>query len=170
MGTIRLRDVNDGWRERDRLRGGALVRAWSDYLGCIPWQLSATLTFDPKKVFPVPRELASREAFWWLGLVSHLCRRPAAWAYVVERGKSGLWHAHAVLVGAGRPDRKTLVGVWHMRNGHAVLTSVNDVKGIALYTTKQATDGEVVLSDTVTLTRFKRLASGMVVPLVGEYE
>ena len=40
----------------------------------------------------------------------------------VRRGtsKSGLCHAQAVLVGAGRPNRKTLEGVWRMRNGHAV--------------------------------------------------
>ena len=35
---------------------------------------------------------------------------------------------------------------------------------------KQATDGEVVLSDTVTLTRFKALAPGIVVPLAGKHE
>jgi hypothetical protein len=34
---------------------------------------------------------------------------------------------------------------------------VRAVNGIALYTTKQATDGEVLLSDTVTSTRFKTL-------------
>ncbi len=170
MGTIGLRGVNDDWRERDRLRGGALVRAWSDYLGRIPWQLSATLTFDPMRVFPVSRDLASSEAFWWLGLVARLCRRPVTWAYVVERSQRGLWHAHALLVDAGRPNRRTLEGVWRMRNGHAVIKAVDSVKGIALYTTKQATDGEVVLSDTVTLTRFKTLASGTVVPLVKEDE
>ena len=168
MGSIRLRDVNDDRREHARLRGGELVRAWGEYLGRIPWQLSATLTFDPKRVFPVSRELASREAFWWLGLVAHLCRRAVAWAYVVERGKSGLWHAHAVLVDAGRPNRKTLEGVWRMRNGHAVVKPVHSVTGIALYTTKQATDGEVVLSDMVTLTRFKTLALDIVVPLARE--
>ncbi len=170
MRTIRLRDVDDDWRSRSRLRGRELVSAWSGYLGRIPWQLSATLTFDPKKVFPATRELACREAFWWVGLVARLCRRPVAWAYVVERGRSGLWHAHAVLVDAGSPNHKTLESVWRMRNGHAVIKPVRDVTGIALYTTKQATDGEVVLSDTVTLARFKALAQHVVVPLAGEHE
>ncbi len=165
---IRLRDGNDDWRERDRLRGRELVRAWGGYLGRIPWQLSATLTFDPKRVFPVSRDLASREAFWWVGLVARLCRRPVGWAYSVERGKSGLWHAHALLVDAGRPNRETLEKVWLMRNGHAVVKLVRDVIGISLYTTKQAIDGEVVLSDTVTLARFKALAQDLVVPLAGE--
>jgi hypothetical protein len=40
------------------------------------------------------------------------------------------------------------------------------VAGIALYTTKHATDGEVVLSDTVTLARFKKLTSNIVIPFV----
>jgi hypothetical protein len=57
-----------------------------------------------------------------------------------------------------------------MRNGHAAIKSVDSATGIALCTTKQATTGEVVLSDTVTLTRFKTLASGIVVPLVREVE
>jgi hypothetical protein len=170
MGTIGLRDVNDDWRERDRLRGGALVRAWGDYLGRIPWQFSATLTFDPMRVFPVSRDMASEEAFWWLCLVACLCRRPVGWAYVVERSRNGLWHAHALMVGAGRPNRRTLEGVWRMRNGYAVIKSVHSVKRVSLYTTKQATDGEVVLSDTMTLTRFKTLASDIVVPLVAEVE
>ncbi len=167
---IRLRDGNDDWRNRNSLRAGQLVRAWGGYLGRIPWQLSATLTFDPKRVFPVSRDLASRETFWWACLVARLCRRPVAWAYVVERGRSGLWHAHAVLVDAGRPNRKTLESVWRMRNGHAVVKPVRDVIGIALYTTKLAIDGEVVLSDTVTLARFKALAQDLVVPLAGEHE
>lgn len=170
MGAIRLRERNDDWRERARLHGRELPRAWGKWFGRIPWEVFATLTFDTKVVFPVSRELASREAFWWLGLVAHLCRRPVAWAYVVERGKSGLYHVHAVLVGAGRPNRKTLESVWRMRNGQAVVKPVRDVTGIALYTTKQATDGEVVLSDTVTLTRFKALAPDIVVPFAGEPE
>lgn len=170
MATIRLRDDKDDWRERDRLRGVAIAGAWNDYLGRIPWQLAATLTFDPKRVFPVSRELASREAFWWLGLLARVCRRPVAWAYVTERSTNGLWHAHAVLADAGRPNRRTLESVWRMRNGHARIKPVHSVVGIALYTTKQATDGEVVLSDTVTRARFRTLAPVTVVPLSGERE
>ncbi len=172
MGSLRLRDVHDDRREHARLRDGELVRAWGECLGRIPWQLSATLTFDSKRVFPVSRELASTEAFWWLSLVARLCRRPVGWAYAVERSRNGHYHAHALLAGVGRPNRKTLEGIWHMRNGHAVIKSVVSVPGIALYTTKRATDGEVVLSDTVTLTRFKTMASdsGIVVPLVRENE
>ncbi len=64
----------------------------------------------------------------------------------------------------------SLESVWRMRNGHAVVKPVSDVIGIALYMTKQATDGAVVLSDTVTLARFKALAQDMVVPLAGEHE
>jgi hypothetical protein len=57
-----------------------------------------------------------------------------------------------------------------MRNGQAVIKPVYSAKGVALYTTKEAADGEVVLSDATTLTRFKALATDVVVPLVREDE
>jgi hypothetical protein len=136
----------------------------------LPWQFSATLTFDPKRVFPVGRELASREAFWWTRLVSHVCRRPVISVYVVERGASGLWHVHALLGNAGRPNFQTLEGVWRMRNGHAAIKRVHDVIGISLYTTKQVTDDEVVISDTVTLPMFTKQVANIVVPLIPQDE
>jgi hypothetical protein len=147
-----------------------LAEAWGSYLGRLPWQFSATLTFDPKKVCPTDPQLASREAFWWVGLVGHLCRRQVIWAYAVERGRSGLWHLHVLLGNAGRPNRRTLEGVWRARNGHAAIKRVHDVPGIALYTTKSAAEGEVVVSDTVTLPMFKTMVTDIVVPMVREGE
>ena len=160
--------VSDDWGARTRLHGRELASAWGEWLGRIPWEFFITLTFDPKRVFPVSRDVAAREAFWWLGVAAHLCRRPLVWAYAVERGASGHWHAHAVIADAGEPDWSTLEGVWQMRNGLAVAKPVHSVPGVALYTTKSATDGEVVISDTVDLRRFKALASGIVVPLARE--
>lgn len=162
--------VSDGLRGPTRLRGDELARVWGEWLGRIQWEIFATLTFDSKRGFRLTRDMAGREAFWWLGLVAHLCRRSLAWAYAVERGKSGLWHAHALIVGAGEPSWSTLEGVWRMRNGMAVAKPVHSVPGIALYMTKQASDGEVFLSDTVTLRRFKALASEIVVPFAREGE
>lgn len=162
--------VCDDWSGRTRLRGDELSRVWGEWIGRIPWEIFVTLTFDSERGFRLSRDMASREAFWWLGLVARLCRKPLAWAYAIERGKSGLWHVHALIMGAGEPNWSTLEGVWRMRNGMAVAKPVHSVAGIALYTTKQATGGEVVLSDTVTLTRFKTLASGIVVALRGEDE
>jgi hypothetical protein len=170
MGTIRLRDVDVDWRRRRGLNGKGLVEAWGGYLGRLPWQFSGTLTFDPKRVFPVSRDLASKEAFWWVGLVAHLCRRPVISAYATERGNSGLWHVHVLLGNAGRPNRRTLEGVWRMRHGHAAIKRVHDVAGIALYTTKRATDGEVVISDTVKLPMFRAMVTDIVVPLAREVE
>jgi len=165
-----MRGLDRGWRGRARPHGEQLAEAWGSYVGRLPWQFSATLTFDPKKVFPVGHDLASREAFWWLGAVAHVCRRPVIWAYALERGASGLWHVHALLGNTGRPNRKTLEGMWRMPNGHAAIRRVYDVTGIALYTTKQATDGEVVVSDTVTLPMFRSQLADVVVPLVPEDE
>ena len=47
---------------------------------------------------------------------------------------------------------------------------IHDVPGIAFYTSKRATDGEVVVSDTVTLPMFKAMVTDTVVPLVPEDE
>ncbi len=58
----------------------------------------------------------------------------------------------------------------HMRNGHAAIKLVYDVPSIALYTTKSATDGEVVVSDTVTLPMFRSKLTDIVVPLLREGE
>jgi hypothetical protein len=44
--------------------------AWIDFLSRVPWELLVTLTFDPKKVFPVNRHLADREAFEWCALLA----------------------------------------------------------------------------------------------------
>jgi len=77
---------------------------------------------------------------------------------------------HVLLGNAGRPNRRTLEGVWRARNGHAAIERVYDVPGIALYTTKSAAEGEVVVSDTVTLPMFKTMVTDIVVPMVREGE
>ncbi len=162
MATIsRLMEGRGGWRKRPRLRGDELVRAWGVFLGRIPWQFFATLTFREAVSF----ELASEEAFGWLCVAAYLCRRPVVWAYAVERGRDKLWHVHVVIAGAGEPNLKTLAANWYMRNGNADIKHVYEAQGAAMYTTKDGDLGEVVLSDTLTPARFKAAAS-VVVPLV----
>jgi hypothetical protein len=156
----------DRWEGRTRAAGDILARAWSNYLSRIPWEFFASLTFDPKRVFPVSRECASREAFWWCGSLGHLYRRTVTWIYVVERGHTGLWHAHALIIGAGEQPRwLAALETWRERNGKIDLQPVSDVRGVAMYTTKElAAEGEIVLSDT--LARYKNcLASSPVVDL-----
>jgi excisionase family DNA binding protein len=165
MSGDHLLDVDRRWRGRLRLRGGKLENAWSEFLGRIPWQFFATLTFDPARRESVGAELASKEAFGWLCLVAYLCRRPIAWAYAVECSRNGFWHAHALIEGAGDPNLETLKSTWHMRNGQADLARVYDVPGVALYTAKGAAQGEVVVADTLTPARFN-VSGGVVVPLV----
>jgi hypothetical protein len=43
---------------------GRLVKAWGEFFGRVPWEWFVTLTVDPKRRFPISRELVSREAFW----------------------------------------------------------------------------------------------------------
>jgi hypothetical protein len=154
-------DVMGTWRGRTRLRGGDLERAWGEFLGRLPWQYFVTLTFRNE----VNLDLASKEAYRWLCLVGYLCRRPIVWAYAIEISRNQMPHVHAVIEGAGDPNLKTLAATWQMRNGHADIARVYDARRVALYSTKQAARGDVVLSDTLTPTRLKTAAS-ITVPLV----
>lgn len=167
MSTIWL-EQQDDWRERRRLSGDELRRAWGEVLGRIRWEMFVTLTFNGKQVRDVSRDLAAREAFWWLCHVARLRRRPVLWACAVERHKTKGWHAHAVLEGLGEPNWRNLVGAWRERNGNAHVEPVYSGTGIAMYATKQVTCREVMLSDTITLARMKTLAPRIVVPLEPE--
>jgi hypothetical protein len=156
---------DDEWASRCRLRSEALHRGWADLLGRIRWDVFATLTFDTKRSFSISREVADREVFWWCGYVGKVFRRPVGWAYAVERGDAGAWHAHALIVGCGDRQWRAPIATWEERCGFIRLTAVTEVNRIALYTSKSvARDGEVVLSDT--LGRYRSaLASATIVEL-----
>lgn len=145
----------DDWRRRHRLEAKALQNAWADWLGRVDWQLFITLTFDPKRVFPVDEDRASREAFWWCNQSSHIYRRPLGWVYAPERDRSGQWHVHVLMIGVPMIDGKAsmipeAVGMWKARNGKVDVQSVYDIGGITLYETKQAAQtGDLVWSDTI---------------------
>jgi hypothetical protein len=125
--------------------------AWVDFLGRVPWDLFVTLTFDPKRVFPVPCTRAGREAFEWCGMIACALRHPIGWLIALERGFSGQWHAHVLLVGVAA-DMAAFAELWALRNGHIDVKPVTDGAGIVLYSTKQAAlSGEIVLSDTLPL-------------------
>jgi hypothetical protein len=66
------------WGSRNFRRRDELVLAWSQWLERVPWELFVTLTFDPKRVFPVDRNMPSREAFWWCCETSRIHRTPIA--------------------------------------------------------------------------------------------
>lgn len=141
---------SSNWKERERLRGPELSRAWATWLGVVEWQLFATLTFDPKRRFPVGMELASREAFWWCTQTGVLLRRPVGWLYAVERGRGGIWHAHALLAGVAAGLGPVLPAMWEQRNGIFHQRPVDGTSRAVLYTTKDAAlNGEIVLSDTI---------------------
>jgi len=126
-----------------------LRAAWVDFLGRVPWEMFVTLTFDPNRVYPVGRIRAGREAFKWCGHVAWTLRQQIVWLIALEQGRSGQWHAHALLADV-KHDISALVAVWRMRNGYADLRPVRDTAGVVLYSTKQAAfSGEIVLSDSV---------------------
>jgi len=137
------------WRHRLSVRGRVLKPAWGEFLGGIPWDVFATLTFDPKRTFPISAATASREAFWWCGQAGRLLRRPVAWMYAPERHKSGRWHVHALL--ANVPTRNAVLkAIWEARNGLADLRPVRDGRISVEYLVKSAGEGgEIVLSDTL---------------------
>lgn len=145
----------DEWRRRYRLEKDEVLPAWAAFLGRLPWQLFITLTFDPRRVFPVDQDRASREAFAWCNQTARIYRRPLGWVYAPERGKSGHWHVHALIIGApwvgGQPSQlPEAAGMWTARNGKIDVRHVYDCKGVTLYTTKQdAAAGTLVWSDTL---------------------
>jgi len=161
---------NDRWEDRTWADPWVLHRAWGEFIGRIPWEWFVTLTFDPKRRFPVSRELASREAFIWCGLVGLAYRRAVTWVYAVERNASGLHHVHVLAAGLPNPRWSVVVEVWRERNGRMV--DIREVSyeppRLALYACKSAaSDGEIVLSDTVERYR-KELAGEPIVILFAD--
>lgn len=141
---------NGRWRERLSFRGEALARAWEAFVGRVPWDAFVTLTFDPKRRFPVSRDRASREAFRWCGQAAYMFARPLAWLYATERAASGLWHAHALIAGASTSAVEGAAAIWEARNGRTDVRPVFDAPGAVFYASKfAAEDGEVVVSDTI---------------------
>src|SRR5687768_4128915 len=105
-------------RERSYVLKGRreLPYAWAQLMGRIPWQWLVTLTFDPKRVFPISQDYAQREAVGWCHIVQYTYRRRAGWFVATERHRSGRYHAHVLLVGAAK-DLHSATEVWRERNG-----------------------------------------------------
>ncbi len=71
------------------------------------------------------------------------------WLIALERGASGLWHAHVLLADV-RGDISALATIWESRNGQIDVQPVTNGPGAVLYTTKEAAlSGEILLSDTL---------------------
>ena len=151
-----------------RLRRDMLVDAWGCFLGRVPWQFMVTLTFDPRRIFPVDRQTAMREAVGWCHRLSWVVRRPVAWLVAVERGKAGRWHAHVLLVGAPDHLGPAPEAMWRQRNGFIRVMQVDQARGAVVYATKEAARlGDVELSDT--LIRYRtRLPDRLCVALYAE--
>jgi hypothetical protein len=162
----------DEWRRRYRLQRDPVRSAWAEFLGRVPWDLFLTLTFDPGRVYPVDRDRADREAFEWCTQTARIYRKPLGWVYAPERGRSGLWHVHVLIVGgprmAGTPSTlPEAAGMWTARNGRLDVRRIHDVPGITLYSTKQAAlSGTLVWSDT--LGNYRTRLNATVVPLCPE--
>ena len=166
IGRFVEEDSEVTWTQRNKMQAAKLSLAWGGLVGSIPWQLFVTLTFDPKKVFPVNAKLADKEAFWWFNQVARLVRLPIGWIYAVERGQTGMWHAHGLIVGLSRPIGDAAHSMWKERNGRLLIQSVDDSKRLTIYTTKQAAlTGEIVCSDTLGRYRQPNTRSPWVVDL-----
>ena len=149
MGMTRWQDSIEArsWANRIRVRGENLQAAWLELLSPIQWAWFVTLTFDPKRVYPVGCTRAAKEAFKWCGLVEWACRRPVLWMIAPERGASGQWHVH-VLLAEEAGDVSALAAIWRSRNGEIDVRPVTSSTGVILYATKQAAfSGEILLSN-----------------------
>jgi hypothetical protein len=133
------------------LSGADLINGWATWLGHFPWQWFATLTFDPKRVYPVSQTVVEREASRWCQLVGRTVRLQVGWVCAPERGRGGQWHAHVVMLANSETWSPTAaLPVWETRNGRIDLRPVHDLRGLGLYLTKDAAEaGTIVLSDTL---------------------
>ena len=139
-----------GSNGRVPIRAGDLAAAWKTFIGRIPWHWLVTLTFDPKKRFPVNRDLASRQALDWCRGIERDLRGPCGWVYATERGRSGLWHAHVLLTKFDDEVLDLSCRSWQWRNGRPQVQEVFDRGGAVLYISKEAAaSGEVVACDTL---------------------
>lgn len=133
-----------------RVRDPELRVGWLEFAGEIRWDWFVTLTFDPKRVYPVNRQRAEREALGWCQDVARAYRSRVAWLVATERGHSGQWHAHTLLVGLSL-DLSPLAKIWELRNGRVNVQRVRGSLETLLYVTKDAAiSGDIVLSDTLT--------------------
>jgi hypothetical protein len=126
-------------------------KAWQAGFGSLAWEYLVTLTFDPNKAFPVGEDKAERETLWWCGFLSHICRAPIGWISAAERGRSGQWHSHVLLIGVTSSyNLSTALRVWRVRNGMCNRRNVHNVGGAVLYTTKEAyATGNIQVSETI---------------------
>src|SRR5262245_23293128 len=125
------------WSRQVRVRQPLLRLAWVRLAGSVAWDLFVTLTFDPKRVYPVGSERAAKEAVRWCGDVARTLRRPVGWLIAPERMASGQWHAHVLLVGVPK-NIGPLAAIWEMRNGSIDVQVVRDGAAVVLYATKDA--------------------------------
>jgi hypothetical protein len=153
------------WRSRNRVPKHALALAWSQFLGRLPWKVMTTLTFDPKRLFPVGENTASRETWRWCGEVGRALRRPIAWLYATERGRNGQWHSHVLLTDVTLDEVVRVAEGWRLRNGHVDVQPIWGQPGAVFYATKDVPYGsEIVFSDTIDRYR-NRLVSEVVIRL-----
>jgi len=168
--TTRWPDERRGgeWRTRIRLPINELARAWAQFLGRIPWAAMVTLTFDLKRVFPVRRARASREAWWWCCSLGGIFRRPVAWLYVTERGRSGAWHAHALVAGLSVAEVNVAAEMWRVGRGIADVRDVWKGDGAVLYVAKGVPyRAEIAFSETIEVYR-DRLRDDSIIQLRDE--
>ncbi len=145
-----------------RVRRGELQTAWVALLRGVPWRHFVTLTFDPKRRFPINSKLATRDALTWCGYLGWAFRRPVAWLIAPERGRSGQWHSHVLIAGAPS-DLSCVASIWQQRNGHFHSRTIDNQTRAVLYSTKEAAlSGEILFSDTVGLYKGRRSDHGSI--------
>jgi hypothetical protein len=110
--------------------------AWVRLLQNAEFTAFATLTFDPKRVFPVSRQRAESEFRKFMASYCHLNRLNPDWLAVVERHQSGIHHLHVGLVGLSLPQVDLLLDSWRNRNGLTRGDEVYNQSGMLRYLLK----------------------------------
>lgn len=112
--------------------------AWAGFVGDLPWDHVATLTFAEQ-----PSEMtAVREVKGWRRRLEQRAGRRVDLWFSIERGSSGMRHAHTLTHGTARLSAKALRAAW--RCGYTSVSRYDEQRGAAAYATKSLGDSEAV--------------------------
>ena len=127
-----------------------IVECWVELLSPVAFQHAVTLTFDPKRVFPVGRSRAEDEVQKLMCPIEWMSRGRVEWILAVEAHRSGLHHAHLAVARLKDADLETLERLWNRRNGNSKVRPIDNVSGWISYLAKEAaSQGDLILSDSV---------------------
>jgi hypothetical protein len=113
---------------------------WGQYLHSFHWHHYATLTMRRE----CGETFLTQEFKRYIRCLEYLAKNAVGWWMVVEQGKLGRKHIHALLSNTRHLSNQKLKDAWQL--GHAQIHPYNTEQGAAYYVAKHLTSDET-LSD-----------------------